>query len=90
MSIETVRIELTQRQVELLLKYTDPFDDEENQLKKFNGKSGYHILESDDFYAPRLAGDIVYSAKKIDDDFLLEELIELADIIESSISVSSV
>ena len=84
--MERVEIELTSRQVEILLVYSHPFDEEEEQLKSFAGKPGNHRLKSDEFYLPRLIGDLVYSAKTIHDETLLEEFDEICTIIESTIS----
>ena len=87
MGIKTVLIELTSRQVDLLLEYSYPFDNEEEQLKNLQKERGeFHTLKSDDFYAPILIGDICHCAKKVDDEYLLEELDEIADIIEMAIS----
>jgi len=90
MSIERVEVELTGRQVDLLLKYAYPFDFEEEQLLKFEKrKSKYHVLETCDFYGPRLVGDLFHATKNIVGDSLVEELDELASIIETSISIAS-
>lgn len=87
MGVKNILIGLTSRQVDLMLKYTCPFEKEEKQLKAIQKDPGnLHVLESCDFYAPRLIGDIVHYAKEIDDEYLLEELDEIADIIEMAIS----
>ena len=86
MSLNKVKIELSSRQVDLLLKYGYAFENEEKQLKKFSEKrSNWHVLVSDDFYAPRLVGDLVYSAKKLTDESILDELDELSDEIDIAI-----
>lgn len=87
MSIENIKIELTSRQVEVLLEYSYPFDNEEQQLKELHGKAGdFHILITDDFYGPRLIGDLVYSANSISNGSLLDEFEELCDLIDMAIS----
>jgi hypothetical protein len=89
MSKGSVRIELTSRQVELLLEYSCPFEKEEGQLNKLQNRKGdFHVLISNDFYAPLLIGDIVHYAKEIDDEYLLDELDELAEIISMAISAT--
>jgi hypothetical protein len=45
-----------------------------------------HAAEA--FYAPLLIGDIVHYAKEIDDEYLLDELDELAEIISMAISAT--
>ena len=90
MSLNKVKIELSSRQVDLLLRYGYAFEDEEKQLKKFSEKSDeWHVLVSDDFYAPRLIGDLVYSAKKISNESVLDELDEVCDVIEASMMIAS-
>lgn len=90
MGVTTVRIEVTNRQIDLMLEYACPFEKEEKQLKELQKKRGnLHILESCDFYAPRLIGDIAHYAKKVNDEGLLEELIEITEIIDMAISNAS-
>ena len=87
MSVDTVRIELTSRQVDLMLEYSCPFEKDEKQLKELRKRRGdFHVLESDDFYAPLLIGDILDVVKKTNDECLLDELIEIGDIIGMAIS----
>ena len=86
MSLKKIKIELTSRQVNLLIKYGYAFEDEEKQLKAFSKKiDEWHVLVSDDFYAPKLIGDLVYSAKRLTDESVLDELDELCDVIDTSI-----
>jgi hypothetical protein len=75
-------VSLTQREVDLLLQYSYPFDDEEEQLRAFNGRGGTHVLKVDSFYLSRLIGDLVYSAKSIQS--LLDELDALCDVPENA------
>lgn len=70
---DVVEVELSQREVNLLLEYAYPFDDEREQLEKFKDSPGLHVLRVDTFYLSRLIGDLVYSAKGIEDEELLEE-----------------
>ena len=90
MGVTNVLIGLTSRQVDLMLEYTCPFEEEEKQLKAMQKDPGHpHVLESCDFNGPMLIGDIVHYAKEIDDEYLLEELDEIAEIIEMAISSAS-
>src|ERR1017187_3819696 len=75
-------VSLTQREVDLLLQYSYPFDDEEEQLRAFHGRCGTHVLKVDSFYLSRLIGDLVYSAKSIQS--LLDELDALCDVLENA------
>ena len=75
-------VSLTQREVDLLLQYSYPFDDEEEQLRAFHGRGGTHVLKVDSFYLSRLIGDLVYSAKSIQS--LLDELDALCDVLENA------
>jgi len=89
MSLPLVEIELTNRQVELLIEYACPFEDEGKQLEEISGKSGdFHVLQTDDFYAPLLIGDLLEAAKGIQSDALFDELEELWDIIDTSIQMA--
>lgn len=89
MSVKPVHIELTKRQIELLLKYSYPFDHEREQLERMNGiKDEFQELSTDDFYAPRLVGDLAYSAKEIDNEMLLDELDELCEIVDTALLVA--
>src|ERR1019366_2755468 len=75
-------VSLTQREVDLLLQYSYPFDDEEEQLRAFHGRGGTHVLKVDSFYLSRLIGDLVYSAKS--NQSLLDELDALCDVLENA------
>lgn len=45
MSIDVIEVELSQREVQLLLKYAYPFDHEQAQLDSVGAKAGYHLLQ---------------------------------------------
>jgi hypothetical protein len=77
-------VSLTQRELDLLLQYCYPFDDEEEQLRAFHGKGGTHVLKVDSFYLSRLIGDLVYSARSIQSQSLLDELDALCDVLENA------
>jgi hypothetical protein len=70
----TVEILLNQREVNLLLKYAFPFDQEREQLNSHRDAPGTHAFKVDTFYLSILISDLVYSAKEIKDEGLLEEL----------------
>lgn len=69
-----VEIMLNQREANLLLEYACPFDKETERLNRYRDTPGTHTLKVDTFYLSRLLGDLVYTAKEIEDRGLLEEL----------------
>ena len=83
--IENVVVELSKRQVFLLLEYSYPFEAERNQLEQFHGNREPHKFMCDTFYLPKLVSDLVYSAKQIYDGGILDELDELSSIMELAI-----
>jgi hypothetical protein len=65
---------LSERDRQLIAKYTWPFEDFQEQLNRLEGKSGRVKATIDPFYLDRLLADIVVSAKEITDESLLDEL----------------
>ena len=82
MSIEVFEIELSQREVQLLLKYAYPFEHEQAELESVKSKSGIHLLQFETGSVFRLISDLVSTAKTINNFNLLEELDELCSILE--------
>lgn len=56
------------------MDHTYPFTELEEQLTKLEGVHEVATVEIAFFYLDRLLADIVYSAKGLSDDALLEEL----------------
>jgi len=77
-----ISTDLTQREVKLLLRYSYPFEDVAAQLEAFKDRRGTHCLKVHPYYLPKLIGDLVYSAKKVEDERLLAELDELCTVLE--------
>jgi len=75
-------VELTQREVDLLLKYGYPFPDAEAALRCSSAVRGFHRVEIGDFWIEHLIADLVRSMKKIRSRGLLEELDELCDTLQ--------
>jgi hypothetical protein len=75
-------VEISQREVQLLLRYGYPFDDVRAQLESFKTRKGPHSLQIDSFYLPRLTADLVYSAKKIRSRTTLHEIDELCSVLD--------
>ena len=77
-------VQLTQREVNLLLRYGYPFEEIEAQLQECKDRKGTHTLKISDFDLSHLIGDLVYSAKKINDEDLLEELDAVCSVLENA------
>lgn len=84
MSEKYICVTLSQREVNLLLQYAYPFEHESAQLDKFKDKPGNHNLKVDAFYLVHLIGDLVYSAKKISDQGLLNEIDQICIALENA------
>ena len=81
---KTVDVELTAREVDLLLAYAFAFDNELEQLERFAGKPGYHVLKTTEFYLIGLIADLVRSAREIEDDGLLYDIDRVCTIMETA------
>ncbi len=79
---DSVTVELSQREVDLLLRYGCPFQEQELQLESFANRQGPHRLKVGAFYLSRMIADLVWSAKKIRSAALLEELDALCGVLE--------
>jgi len=77
-------LELTQRELNLLLKYTYPFPEQAEVLRTSQAKNGFHRVQIDRYWISMLIGDLVYSAKKIRSQRLLEELDVLCSVLEAA------
>jgi hypothetical protein len=80
-------IPLTTRQIELLKKYSAPFEGVKRQLDKVseNPTADVHKIKIDEYYGNLLLADLVHYSKTIDDDILLEEIDDLYSVIEYGI-----
>jgi len=79
-----ITVELSRREVTLLLRYGCPFENESVQLNAFKNHKGPHWLQIEPYYLPLLVGDLVHSAKMIHSDVLLEELDILCTALENA------
>lgn len=75
-------VELTQREVALLLTYGYPFPEAEAALCSSRAVGSFHRVKLGDFWIKHLIADLVRSMKKIRGRDLLEELDELCDTLE--------
>jgi len=76
---DSCTVELTQREVDLLLKYGYPFPEAEAALRNSKAVRGFHRVKIGDFWIEHLIADLARSMKKIRSRGLLEELDELCD-----------
>jgi hypothetical protein len=81
-------VELTTREVSLLLKYGYPFADEERKLRASRAVDGIHRVHLGSYWIELMLGDLVRSAKEIRSHRLLDELDELYSVLESSLNSS--
>ena len=77
---------LTNRHLELIIQYTNPIDSFNEQLEIANelpSKKG-HEFKVDNYCIDMLLADLVHYSKKIDDEYLLEEIDDLYSVLERS------
>ncbi len=79
-----VEVELTWREVDLLLEYAFVTGEELEQLKRFKGKSGYHVFKTTDYSITGFIADLVHHAKQTENDQLLAEFDELCVVMETA------
>ncbi len=79
-------VELTTREVSLLLKCGYPFRDEEQKLRASKAVGGIHRVRLGAYWIELLLGDLVRSAKEIRGHRLLDELDELYAVLEYSLN----
>ena len=77
-------IELTTRDIELLLKYAYPFPEHAELLRQSKASGGWHTVHVDTYWMPLWIGDLVYSAQKICSQSLLDEIDALCTALESA------
>jgi hypothetical protein len=77
-------LQLTRRELQLVLKYGYPFPREAELLRSSKVKDGWHVIHVDAYWIGMWIGDIVRSARTIRSQRLLEELDELCDVLETA------
>ena len=82
--MKSVEVELTLREVDLLLEYAYVMDEELEQLKRFKGEPGYHLLKTDGYSITGFIADLVHHAKKTNNDQLLADFDELCTVMETA------
>jgi hypothetical protein len=84
MEDDPLTVKLSNREVELLLRYGYPFEEVKEQLEAFKGRKGPHHLKIGAFYPSMMIADLVRSAKAIRSDAVLEEIDSLCSVLESA------
>ena len=79
-------VELTSREVSLLLKYGCPFRDEEQKLRSSKAVEGIHRVRLGAYWIELMLGDLARSERAIRSHRLLDELDELYSVLESSLN----
>ena len=79
-------LELTTREVQLLLKYGYPFDEQEKTLRASRAVKGSHRVRIGAYWIEMMVADLVRSAKKLRSPALLEEIDALCDVLENALT----
>jgi len=79
-------VELTSREVSLLLKYGYPFPDEEQKLRASKAVEGIHRVRLGAYWIELMLGDLARSEREIRSHRLLDELDELYSVLESALN----
>ena len=79
-------VELTSREVSLLLKYGYPFRDEEQKLRASKAFEGIHRVRLGAYWIELMLGDLARSEREIRSGRLLDELDELYSVLESALN----
>jgi hypothetical protein len=79
-------VELTTREVSLLLEYGYPFSAEERKLRASKVVDGIHRVRMGSYWIEMMLADLVRSAKEIRSRRLLDELDELYSVLEFSLN----
>lgn len=81
---EECTVELTPREVKLVIKYGYPFPEEATLLRMSPARDGVHVVHVDPYWVEMWIADIVRSAKTIQSDALLAELNEVCVVLEAA------
>lgn len=80
-------LELTSREVSLLLKYGYPFRDVEQKLRSSKAVEGIHRVRLGAYWIELMLGDLARSEREIRSRRLLDELDELYAVLESALNM---
>ena len=79
-------IELTSRELRLLLEYGYPFEEQEQTLRASKAVRGFHRVRIDSYWIEILLGDVIRSAREITNRRLLDELDGVCGALEWALS----
>jgi hypothetical protein len=79
-------VELSSREVQLLLKYGYPWRDVEEKLRASRAVGGIHRVRIDAYWIEMMIADVIRSARAIRSDALLEELDALCYALEHALA----
>lgn len=79
-------LELTTREVKLLLKYGYPFEDEQKALHASRAVKGYHRVRIGAYWIEMMVADLIRSAKELRTPSLLDEIDALCDVLENALA----
>jgi hypothetical protein len=79
-------LELTTREVKLLLKYGYPFEDEQKALRASRAVKGYHRVRIGAYWIEMMVADLIRSAKELRTPSLLDEIDALCDVLENALA----
>ncbi len=79
-------LELSTREVKLLLKYGYPFDEQKETLRASRAVKGYHRVRIGAYWIELMIADLIRSAKELRSPALLEEIDALCDVLENALT----
>jgi len=79
-------LELSARELKLLLKYGYPFDEQEKTLRASRAVKGCHRVRIGAYWIEMMVADLIRSAKELRSPSLLEELDALCDVLENALT----
>jgi hypothetical protein len=77
-------VQLTQRELELLLRYAYPFEAEAAKLRACKPRKGWYDVRIGAFWLSHWIGDLSYSVRKVRSAALREELDALCCVLENA------
>lgn len=77
-------VQLTRREIELLLRYGHPFEAEAAKLRACRPRNGWHEVEIGEYWLAHLIGDLSYSIKNVRSAAIREELDALCCVLENA------
>lgn len=89
MAKEVCKLELTPRELALILKYGYPFPEHADRLRASKLEAGWHVVRIDAYWIEMWIADLVRSAKEIESQALLDELDALCDVLENAMHHAS-